>query len=94
MRAFVYVWLWLAQVPPAEAQGKSAESWAILPFPSPAIPPHTPLPGERPPRAGAGNSCLFLSTRGPAGRAWGLGADLPGSLPTRERGPTRRTKKI
>lgn len=46
VRAFVYVWLPPAQVPPAEAQPKSAESWALLRFPGPAsllLPPlHTP----------------------------------------------------
>lgn len=39
MRAFVYVWLWPAQVPPTEAQPKSAESRALLPLPGPAMPP-------------------------------------------------------
>lgn len=87
------VCLCLALARSSASRGGAAESqqspglFSLSPalrFPPP--PPAHPSQKNGPSRGLAqGNSRLFLFTRGPAGRAWGLGA---GSLPTRERGPT------
>lgn len=59
-------------------------------------PPRTPLPNEWPEtKAGAGNSRLFLSTRRPAGRAWGVWAPTgQGHFQQERKGRPRRSDHL
>lgn len=92
MRAFVYVSLGPALVPPAAPPLKSVLSSALLPFPGPAASatPRHPQPGRMARARGLRGQLPLLSS--PAGRRANgdLGADGPLSLPKNKGNTGRR----